>query len=174
VFLSWPASVEHFALIAELTDENRHGAGTIALPRPDAMMPFERCGMDLGGFPAAQLNEADAGRKLVSVIDCGAKSARFQWTAPTVAQGTLWFNAGFVTSNVDASASGDGVTMVRRPLFAAGTSLPTRAVAQGCDVSSRPRRCSWLEMLALLLPAIAMRWWLRTRGRCHDVLSART
>jgi hypothetical protein len=174
ISLSWPASVQHLVLIAEFTDEHRQGAGTIALPRPDAMMPSERCGMELGGFPATQVSDAEPGRKLVSVIDCGAKSTRFLWTAPTTPQGTLWFNAGFVTSNVDAAASGDGVTMVSRALLGPGASLDARKIAQGCSVSSGGGRSSQLGLFVLLLWAGALGLWrVRTHGRSHDVTSTR-
>jgi hypothetical protein len=161
VSLSWPVSAPHVALIAEFTDEQRHGAGTLELPRPDALKPDELCGADLAGQLAAGVHAADGGRQLVSVIDCGARKLRFQWTAPPTAAGPLWFNVGFVSSNQDGTPLGDGVTLVRRPLPVAGQTLPPRAIAQGCSASP-VRQSGWLATLLLLpLTAACLRRRLR-------------
>lgn len=156
VSVSWPVQVQHLALMAEFTDELRHGAGTLALPRPDALKPAEFCGPELPGQVAAELHEADSGRNLVSVIDCGARTLRFSWTAPPSAASPLWFDLGFVTSNQDATPAGDGVTLVRRPLPAAGTALATRAVAHGCSALPGRARTPLCSCLLLLL-GIGMR-----------------
>jgi hypothetical protein len=154
ITLSWPLSVPHLALMAEFSDEQRHGAGTLELPRPDALKPDELCGADLAGQLAAQIHDADGGRHLVSVIDCGARKLRFQWTAPPTAAGPIWFNVGFVSSNQDGTPLGDGVTLVRRPLPAAGHSLPARVIAQGCSTSP-VRGTGWFALLLLLPPSAA-------------------
>jgi hypothetical protein len=150
ISVSWPVQIQHLALMAEFTDEQRHGAGALALPRPDALKPTELCGAELPGQVAAELHQADGGRNLVSVIDCGARALRFLWTAPPSAAGPLWFDLGFVTSNQDATPAGDGVTLVRRPLPAAGQALATRAVAHGCSASPGRTRGSMLSCLLLL------------------------
>ena len=145
VTLAWPATTQHQALIAEFTDENRLGAGAIELPRPDTLREGERCAGEQLGFPSSDVHEFEPGRQLVSVVDCGARFLRFRWTAPVAVAGPVWFNAGFVASNEDATPAGDGVTMVRRPLVPAGTSLGARVVAQqGCSVSLLGRRAAWL------------------------------
>jgi hypothetical protein len=152
VTVTWPVGVPHLALIAEFADEHRHGAGVIALPRPDALKPDELCGADLAGELAAQLHTTDSGRQLVSVVDCGARKLRFQWTAPPSAAAPVWFNVGFVNSNQDASPAGDGVTLVRQPLPAAGQTLAVRAIARGCDALPSPSAGGG-RMLLLLMAA---------------------
>jgi MYXO-CTERM domain-containing protein len=164
VSVRWPASALHFALIAEFTDEQRRGAGAIALPRPDALKPAELCGAELAGQFAAQLHDAEGGRQLVSVIDCGARILRFQWTPPPSAAGPLAFDVGFVSSNQDAAPSGDGVTLVRRVLPRAGNPLETRIVAQGCTAVQSKTAQDWL--MPLLLLAVAAR--RRTRNRREE------
>ncbi|HKU43700.1 MAG TPA: hypothetical protein VJR89_36325 [Polyangiales bacterium] len=132
ITLSWPFGVENAALIAEFVDEQRHGAGTLALPRPDAMKPNELCSAEQGGVPPSELHPTEDGRTLLSLVDCGAQSLRFQWTAPLSAAGAIWFDVGFVASNEDTTPSGDGVTMVRRPVAAVRNELGTREIATGC------------------------------------------
>jgi hypothetical protein len=139
VTVTWPPLVQHVALVAEFTDERRLGAGTLELPRFDPMTPpFERCSGEEEGAPSSELFTADAGRQFVTVVDCGARMLRFKWTAPALAPGTVWFNLGFVVSNDDVLAGGDGVTMVAMPLPPSGTALATRTVAQGACSAARP------------------------------------
>jgi hypothetical protein len=167
ISLVWPSDVQHLALIAEFTDELRAGAGTLALPRPDATGEFERCSGEQQGFAASAIHAADHGRQLVSVVDCGARMVRFLWTAPTVVQERIWFNAGFVNSNDDAAPGGDGVTLVTLPLSAMGASGGTRTVAQGCSVVAPSRAgagASAYGALALIAPAL-MRGLRTSRGR---------
>jgi MYXO-CTERM domain-containing protein len=160
VAIGWPANAQ-LALVAEFTDEQRQGAGTIDLPRPETTKPFERCSMEEGGggLPT-MLFDAEASRRLFTVLDCGAQSTRFRWTAPAAASGTLWFNLGFVASNEDAKPSGDGVTLVRRALRAAGAADP-RIIAQGCGTTgsagSRAAATSWM------LAVVGVGWLLRVR-----------
>jgi hypothetical protein len=134
ITLQW--GTEHQALLAELTDEQRLGAGTVELPRPDATGLDERCSQEEGGFPASAVHEVEGGRAVVSIIDCGATRLRFRWTAPTTDVGRVWFTAGFVQSDESADPSGDGVTMVKRPLVAAGSALASREVLQGCSIAT--------------------------------------
>jgi hypothetical protein len=157
VSLLWPDTTKHLALIAEFTDEKRHGAGNMALPQPLATLETERCGMAEGGFPASALNEGDEGRQFLSVIDCGAKLVRFQWTAPMAGAGTVWFNAGFVASDADGSARGDGVTLVRMPLPPLGRAPGVIHIAQGCSVlTQRVRGASWPALLIVAIPLIVV------------------
>jgi hypothetical protein len=160
VALTWPPYVVDLALVAEFTNEQRLGVGTLALPRPDALKPGELCAPDQGGGSPSQVHMADGMRQLVSVVDCGAKMVRFQWTAPLQASGPIWFNAGFVASNEDATAAGDGVTLVARPLPLAGQSLGTRQVAQGCTFVTRNGAAHPVPTILLLTAA-----WLRRRAR---------
>jgi len=157
VVLTWPPYVLDLALIAEFTNEEKLGVGALALPRPETLKVSERCSADQGGESPASLHEADGMRELVSVVDCGAKSVRFQWTAPLSAAGPVWFNAGFVTSNEDASPAGDGVTLVSRALATAGAPLETRQIAQGCAAVTRARTPAPLSGIALLMGAFVLR-----------------
>jgi hypothetical protein len=157
VTLTWPPYVLDVALIAEFTNEQRLGVGALALPRPETLKPTERCAADQGGESPASLQEADGMRQLVSVVDCGAKLVRFQWTAPLAAAGPVWFNAGFVASNQDATPNGDGVTLVSRHLSIAGTPPETQQVAQGCAVVTRTGSRQPLVIVLLLALASAHR-----------------
>lgn len=170
VALTWPPHVLDLALIAEFTNEQRLGAGTLALPRPDALKPGELCAADQGGGSPSALHMTEGMRQLVSVVDCGAKMVRFQWTAPLQASGPVWFNAGFVASNEDATPAGDGVTLVSRPLAAAGQSLGTRQIAQGCAFVARAEAAHPLPIaVVLLLTAACMRGRARgVRGPKHE------
>lgn len=168
VKVTWPPQVLNVALIAEFSDELRQGAGVVALPRPDVTPVTERCTGEEEGFPSSEIVEADAGRMLISVIDCGARMLRFQWTAPVVIPGRVWFNAGFVVSNDDAAPGGDGVTLVSMPLAVAGSSAATRTIAQsGCSVA-RPigRAGSALPVFTLLCLALVRR---RRRQRTRAI-----
>jgi hypothetical protein len=145
ITVSWPVEVETLTLVAEFTDEVRQGAGVLALPREDALQPDESCALEEGGGPGTALHEAESQRILLSLVDCGVRRVRFQWTAPATAPETpIWFNLGLVVSNVDATPLGDGVTLVRRPFVAVGGALGTRTVAQGCSSAPNASHESFL------------------------------
>jgi len=169
ITVGWPASAEHGALIAELTDEARMGVGTLQLPRPDATPETERCSGELLGAPSSALHMASIGRQLISVVDCGARQVRFQWSVPAVAPSTVWMHVGFITSDEDTSPRGDGVTMVNRVLVQQGTSQEAQVVAQGCDATRGTERGSWLAPLCLLA---VFAWQRRSRSseveRCNS------
>jgi MYXO-CTERM domain-containing protein len=165
VTVTWPPLVPHVALVAEFTDEQRQGAGTLELPRFDPATPiFERCSGEEDGVPSSDLFTADAGRQLVTVIDCGARMLRFKWTAPVVAPGTVWFNVGFVVSNDDVLPGGDGVTLVAMPLPPAGTALAARTVAQGSCSAARTAAAG-PSPLAIAFVGLAALIALRRRSR---------
>ncbi len=161
VSLTWPSDVLNVALIAEFTDEERHGAGAIVLPRPETLKPAELCAEDQGGQSPVQLHDFEGNRKLVSVVDCGARVVRFLWTAPPSAAGTIWFNAGFVRSNADAAPTGDGVTLVRSPITVAG-SAPVRTIAEGCSAVGSNRSTPAFTLLGALLAVLRVRRRTRT------------
>lgn len=134
--IAWPVTVEHLTMIAELTDEARNGVGTIALPRGEIRLPIELCTGELMGAPASDVHVVEPGRQLLSVIDCGARMVRFQWTAPALSPERVWLHVGFVAADHDATPAGDAVTMVKHPLPVAGQKLGTRVVAtSGCSVA---------------------------------------
>ncbi|MDH5673115.1 MAG: hypothetical protein OEZ06_13250 [Myxococcales bacterium] len=139
VTISWPFEVEHVAMVVELTDEFSQPVGELSLKAPTAMQLDELCGPDFGGFPATELHQTEDGRQLVSLIDCGARVVRFQWTAPQVFTGTAWLSAGLVVSNEDAAATGDGVTLVHLPVAGTQNSQATRELLEGsCSVNAAP------------------------------------
>ena len=154
--LRWPAALEDLALVAEFTDETRQSAGAFALPRPEAYTEEELCGIDEGGAPATDIYPAQDGRTLISVVDCGAHLARFKWTAPSAATGTVWFNAGFVASDADATPVGDGVTMARRALSPVGAATTRTIATSGCQVVDVGSQRSGL----VLGFAVALLWTL--------------
>jgi hypothetical protein len=165
VSVTWPPFVKDLALIAEFTNEDRSGAGTLELPRPDALKPAELCEVEQGGGSPAAIQTGDNQRQLVSVVDCGAKLVRFRWTAPLMAAGPIWFNAGFVVSNQDAAPTGDGVTLIARPLAPVGSPLGTDKVAQsGCSAVPRSPRVQPLIWIVPLAAAFARRRISRRKG----------
>jgi hypothetical protein len=164
VSVTWPLLVKDLALIAEFTREDRSGAGTIELPRPDAMKPPELCNVEEGGESPAAVHTAGDQRQLVSVVDCGAKLVRFRWTPPPMAAGPIWFNLGFVVSNDDATPAGDGVTLIARPLAAMGSPVETEEVATaGCSAIRPSARPELLTCVGPLLAAFARRQTRRRR-----------
>jgi len=134
IVIGWP-SAEHVALVAELTDEARTGAGSLELPRPEATPETERCSGELLGAPSSALHVVadNSMRQLVSVVDCGARQVRFRWTAPVTAPEAVWLHVGFITSNEDTTPEGDGVTMARHVLLREGASSEASVVAKGCS-----------------------------------------
>jgi uncharacterized protein (TIGR03382 family) len=104
---------------------------------------------------------------LLSLVDCGAKSLRFLWTAPLSAATPVWFDLGFVASNEDATPAGDGVTMVRRPVSRLRSELGPRTIAQGCNAASGSNSSgSWAVVFGLA--ALRRRARSRTEGkRCR-------
>ncbi len=163
VTITWPI-IEHMGFLAEIADETRIGAGAIAMPRFDTMSLDELCSMEEGGFPASEIirDEAEQ-RAFVSTVDCGARKTRFQWTAPMTRAGTVWFSAGFVVSNNDAAASGDGVTMLSLPLTQSRTGLGTQEITAGCSVSRS--RHGWSDAACLAFLSLCGALHARRRHR---------
>jgi hypothetical protein len=161
VSLFWPETVQRIAVIAEFTDEQRRGAGQLALPRPEALQVSDLCSAEQGGIPGTEVHQVQAGRNIVSLIDCGAKRLRFQWIAPPSAAGPIWFSAGCVFSNQDGTPEADGVTVVRRALRPQGQTAE-RQIASSCNVMHVATQragslgLGWLAILILGLRANAL------------------
>jgi MYXO-CTERM domain-containing protein len=171
--IAWPPTVEHLTMIAELADEARNGVGTIALPRGETRLPVELCTGELMGASPSDVHVVEPGRQLLSVIDCGARMVRFQWTAPAPSPERVWLHVGFVAADHDATPAGDAVTMVKHPLPVAGQTLGTRVVAKsGCGVTQpgsphgRVAAAAWLGLALLLV--------LRTRRVANASGASRT
>ena len=165
IAIGWPATAPHVALIAELADEQRHGVGTIMLPRPEATPETERCSGELLGAPSSNVQVTADGRQLISVVDCGAQQVRFQWSVPIDAPEAVWLNVGFITSDEDTTPRGDGVTMAKRLLVRNGSTRAAQVVAQGCNAIGTPSEHGSLVTSLCLLVAVLWR-------RCHSKLEA--
>jgi MYXO-CTERM domain-containing protein len=134
----------------EFADEQRRPAGVIAAPDVPAdptMFPKDELCVEDGvptGFALRQLPNAE-GRNLIAVPECGAHAVRFFWTAPATSVGTVWMAGGVVHSDEQASPSGDGVTLLRRPLPSVAGMTYARELASGCSVASGTHgSSSWL------------------------------
>lgn len=178
-------------LVAELVSESGLGAGSIDILDPSIATPADLCEVPpMGraaqvyavhpGEPTAELQlHCDATalgqRCLVAVLSCGAEQLRFRWTAPPAPVGTVWFGAGFVTTDaVSGTPDGDAVKEVVRPLLAAASNeeryestlrgtcaVGSRSLATHGD-ASLPFACGWLIAAALLL-------LLRVRARRSEM-----
>ena len=160
ITVTWPPALEDLALVAEFTDEQRKSAGMLALPRVDAYTPPDLCAPDEGGSPATDLYQSSDGRTMIGLVDCGAHVSRFQWTAPAIAAGKVWFNAGFVVSNGDAAPTGDGVTLAARVLAPVGSAAQRMVTASGCNaLGTGGVSGAALWLLPLVLFGLGRRGW---------------
>ena len=182
VSFRWPETAPHVALMAEFTDAVGRPAGVTALAPYATWQAGERC-EEADAFPAAdvcRLGDPESGccrdldpnrdacsfpgaRSVFWVLDCGSRFARVVWTAPPAGAGDVWFSSGLVTSDVNHDALGDGVTLVRRRLRVAGSSLAVSAATSNCHAApgglSRSAAWVWLSIASLGVV------WLRRRKR---------
>ena len=177
VTLRWGLATPNVSLLTEFTDELNLGAGTIGPPAeftPEEFCAEEGVSTGILALQAVALDDLAAegapptGRMIVAVPECGARLVRYQWTAPAVATGTLWFTAGAVSSDEAADAEGDGVTVLRYPLVPAGAAPYQDAIAEGCSVGVVGRvhgwsGGAWLAPLGLLFLRRGRLRRLRTR-----------
>lgn len=167
IFVRWPLGLEHLGMVAEVTGPDKRAAGTLVLPRFDAMQEGERCTLERGGgAPAAEIIDNTVAdnvgeRQFVGVIDCGATYTRMLWTAPIAPLAGVRFNLGFVAADNDGDAAGDGVTLIDQPL-SSGSDEATEVV-QGCSAAgampgSSSRAPLWVGLFApMLIPIIGRR-----------------
>ena len=149
ISVRWPAELTKISLAVELTDEDGKAAGSVRLPPEDEVQPDELCEPVEELVVAAQLNDLTAGRQIIHVPDCGAKSVRFLWTAPESDVGPVWFAGSMVLSDGESDPFHDGVTdfgrVIDSPAVASETSGSCAATRAG--TRSQPL---WLAVALLL------------------------
>lgn len=168
-------------LVAELVAESGAGAGVVEIDAAEDAASGELCVVP-EGQPATQLfgvrpvdqtteegthceaNELGE-RCLVAVLSCGARELRLRWTAPVDAQGTIWFAAGFVTTeHARSDVEDDAVAEVVIPLVPVASASERHAtqLEGGCSVS-RPTRAggdaarAWGAVLCVVLACVRAR-----------------
>jgi hypothetical protein len=156
-------------MIAELVAESGKASGTIEI-RTATAGPDELCeqtrpnlqpriGVKLfqvrAGLPPLLIKANAQGvlrcdsrqlgqRCIVALTSCGAKQARFVWTAPSTQEGPIWFAAGFVASEALASTpENDAVHEIAIPMVertGAGARYEEVLHGGGCTLSGSARR----------------------------------
>jgi hypothetical protein len=181
-----PDKAPTMSIVAELVSETGKGSGKLSIKAPEMYTPNERCvrpenkagqsmwivkakSKPLGEILLDCNSETYNDRCLVSLISCGASELRMTWTAPTEWQGTIWLNAGFVTTDsLDSQPTHDGVYNLSVPLPpAASTSAGYLETLNGsCNVAAagvgHPLRPGLALAGAL---GLAIYWRRRARSR---------
>jgi hypothetical protein len=166
ITIKWPTNAKHVALSLELTDGGGAGAGTLRLPPDAEVQTAEKCDEENGSMLAAQLAELTSGRQVINVLDCGSKSARFLWTAPSTDIGPIWFSGSLVSSDHEGDPYHDGVTDFGRIVGSPATASTTTAQ---CSLAGSAVRASesggpaWLWGFGS--GGLAVAFWFRRRQR---------
>jgi hypothetical protein len=142
VSIRWPAQVTKISLAVELTDAQGKAAGSLLLPPAEETQPGEFCEPASDQILAAQLTDMTPGRQIINVPDCGSKSARFLWTAPSTDVGQVWFAGSMVLSDGEGDPYHDGVTDFGRIIGSPATVSETTGECSVTHVAART--CSWL------------------------------
>jgi MYXO-CTERM domain-containing protein len=144
VQIGWVQPAANVSLLVEFARANGSGAGGVALPAEDTLLPEERCE---GGPRAAKLYPIEQERTIAALRDCGAKLLRVTWTAPADADDDAWLFVAGVNADASEDPSGDGVVVerVRMPGPAANFNQPT----QGCATTDAPRGRPGVALLGL-------------------------
>jgi hypothetical protein len=167
------------ALVAELVAETGKGSGKLEIQDNLSVGKSELCARPPDGIAAnmwtvrpkelpsnidLECTASDYNQRcLVTVDGCGAREMHVKWTAPPEWQGTIWFNAGLVTTDQSSGRpDADGATELAIPLSpAASTSANyTEKLHSGCSVrafSSPAPSAGWLALSAGLLSMRAVR-----------------
>jgi hypothetical protein len=185
------------SVVAELVAESGKGSGSIDIDSA-AAGPDELCEMtrpNLKPRLAAKLWQVRPGidpllikpdstgvmhceahqlgqRCIVALDSCGAKIARFTWTAPSRWQGAIWFSAGFVASEaLSGTPDGDSVQEVALPIVQAGTPAATyqQTLHNGCTLSGDGAARRSGVWGGLLLAACVLRIRQRTARRRREL-----
>lgn len=172
ISIRWPADQTKISLAVELTDEQGRAAGSVLLPPDDEVLPEELCEPAEDGVIAAQLNDQMLGRQVINVPDCGSKSVRFLWTAPTSDIGPVWFAGSMVQSDGETDPFHDGVTDFGRIIDSPAVVSRTEG---SCAVTAVPAqgRGAWPALLAALsLLSLRLRQTKLARARTPTRSSA--
>jgi hypothetical protein len=103
--VAWPPSVEHAAIVAELSDASGLAVGELSLLPDELLTDAERCG---SGNRAGVMFELDD-RRVIGLGDCGAHRLRMQWRAPdSPTTGTVWLHLASVHGDGSGDVDGDG------------------------------------------------------------------
>jgi len=183
------APVPSMSMVAELVAESGKASGTIEI-RGATATALEKCevkrpnleprlGLSLyqvrAGVPPFLVKPDANGtlrcearhlgqRCIIALSSCGARQARFIWTAPMTQEGAIWFSAGLVTSEQrSGTPESDSVYEVSIPMVQAGSSTKRyqetlRGTCAVASVGARSRSAhAWASALALLGCALAWR-----------------
>lgn len=152
VLVGWSEGADHVSAALELTDQDGHGAGEVTLPRGKVLTEQDQCEPYVFGIPAAVRYDLPDGRQVLGLADCGARQIAFQWKAPPVDVGPIWFSGAIVRSNNESDIDDDGVTEFRRAIPSEGSTV-VQSTAGGCSVPRGWRGGSpwgWLVVVAAL------------------------
>ncbi len=165
ITVDWIDDLKSVALNFEITDNQGHTAGTLAMPGIDELGPGDLCQI---GFPDVQVMTTMAdGRSIGVVGECGGHQATVDWTAPvaaptgSAADSEVWFTGSLVSADADGTVAGDNVTDFSRVIGPRGQAAPLASqLAAGCSTAAG-RRAPWPWALCAALALL----WLRRR-RC--------
>jgi len=144
-------------LVAELVAESGIGTGKLEVSPANEAEDGELCELPMGQRatqlyrvrPGEATREAglscEAGslgqRCVVATLSCGASELRVRWTAPSRAQGPIWFSGGFVTAErANGDAENDSVHEFDEVLLpkGSGQDFATATLESGCSAGSVP------------------------------------
>lgn len=185
IAFTWPMpvadAVPRIALMVELSDDNGATAGVPALIPYAQWTDAEKCAQD--AFPAADIcrageaagccRELDATRDACSfpgersmlwMLECGARAARFDWTAP-VQPVDVWFSASIVSSSAGNDAAGDGVTLMRQLLRPVAHADARTGAVGSCQL--QPALTERANLFAVMLICSLVLAARRVRARRH-------
>jgi MYXO-CTERM domain-containing protein len=130
--VAWSPSIEHAAILAELTDASGLAVGELSLPPQELLTDEEKCA---SGTRAAAAFEPDGDRMVMAIGDCGAHRLRIQWRAPDSAEvGTVSLHLASVRGDGEGDVDGDGPSLEVHPIEPYDPLRPLGASAEGCRV----------------------------------------
>ncbi len=190
LYMTQPANmIPRASLIAEFVSENGADSGRLeqlplsTTPETELCNPsvsklkrfgysFYRQAIDKGTKIVNICDGVNFTRCLIAVKGCGSEAVSFDWTAPVDYQGTIFFSAGFVATDViSQTPEQDAVTEVTLPIKPAGASEYETTLGQTCSVSPSPaskRPIASLVVFGAVLFGFCRRRTRQSRGGNHD------